>query len=213
MSQMHPLGTIARLWRYPVKSLRREALERAEITWTGLAGDRERALSVVSESHARSRKTYRGKEHHLLHTVAGPEPAKVLAAERGVALDEVSDGPYFDAEPVSIVVDRWVAAAERLVGAPVDPQRFRPNLYVHAAPEFTLDEAEVVGRTIAIGPVRLRVVASILRCVTPSYDVETGESNPGLLRAVAQQRANVMGVYCRPTIPGMVAIGDRVALD
>ncbi len=213
MTQAHPLGTIAHLWRYPVKSLRRETLEHAEIGWDGLAGDRRRALIVASEGHARSRKTYRGKEHHLLHTVVDPERAKVLAAERGVALDAIDDGPYFDAEPVSIVVDRWVGEVERLVGAPLDPQRFRPNLYLRAEPEFTLSEGELVGRTVVIGTVRLLVVAPISRCVTPTYDVATGEANPLVLREIAQHRDNVVGVYCRPAVPGDVAVGDRAFFE
>ena len=69
MREPHPLGTISHLWRYPVKALRGEALAIAELDENGVAGDRRAALFVTSPNHARSGKTYRGKEHNLLHTV------------------------------------------------------------------------------------------------------------------------------------------------
>ena len=34
------VGTVVNLWRYPVKSLKAEPLERAEVLSDGLAGDR-----------------------------------------------------------------------------------------------------------------------------------------------------------------------------
>ena len=42
-----PAGTIAELWRYPVKSMQGERVEASEVTETGLAGDR--AYAVVDE--------------------------------------------------------------------------------------------------------------------------------------------------------------------
>jgi MOSC domain-containing protein len=42
------LGVVSAIWRYPVKSLRGEPLEAAEVTERGLAGDREWALSETT---------------------------------------------------------------------------------------------------------------------------------------------------------------------
>ena len=62
------------------------------------------------------------------------------------------------------------------------------------------------------GGVTLRVVATIRRCVTPTYDVATGTALPPVLEAVAARRDNVVGVYCDVGVPGDVALGDAVQL-
>jgi len=46
------LGTVAALRRYPVKSMLGEDVDAAEVTFTGLAGDRR--LALVSRGPARS---------------------------------------------------------------------------------------------------------------------------------------------------------------
>lgn len=213
MHESHPLGTIAHLWRYPVKSLSPEALERVRAGASGLEGDRRSALFVSSPEHARLGKTYRGKEHNLLHTTPDAEVARALAAERGIALERRDDGPHFDAGSVSIVLDLWLADLERSLGFRLDPQRYRPNLFVRAAPGFTLREPELVGATLRSSGVTLRVSATIGRCVTTTYDVATGESNPDVLRAVARDRNNVMGVYCEVLEPGTLESGAQIAFE
>ena len=59
----------------------------------------------------------------------------------------------------------------------------------------------------------LRVVDTIRRCVTPTYDVATGEAFPLVLEAVAARRDNVVGVYCEVEAPGDVALGDIMRLS
>ena len=44
------IGTVAALWRFPVKSMRGERLEQAEFTERGLVGDRAYAL-IDAETH------------------------------------------------------------------------------------------------------------------------------------------------------------------
>ncbi|HMD01884.1 MAG TPA: MOSC domain-containing protein [Candidatus Baltobacteraceae bacterium] len=205
-----PLGMLVRLWRYPVKSLRPEVLERAEIGEHGLLGDRRAALFVRTPDVPRSGQTYRGKEHNLLHTVASPGAARALAAQRHVDLEERSEGPYFDTRPVSLLMDRWLLELSRMLGFAVDPQRFRPNLFVAGEPDFEAAEEELVGALLGIGTVRLRVVQPNLRCVTTTYDLDTGTSDPRVLRAIAQQRDNVMGVYCTVETPGVVRLGETL---
>jgi MOSC domain-containing protein len=205
----HVVGTLAALWRFPVKSLRAEALTTALVADDGLAGDRRRAMHVVTPGHARSAKTYRGKEHNLLHTMDDPEEARAAAAARGIATKLRDDGPFFDAGAVSVVLDCWVRELEALVGIELDPLRFRPNLYV-VSRSGTGNEETYVGSTLVAGGVRLRVVSPIIRCVTPSYDVATGTPEPAIQRALVQGRGNVMGVYCSVEQRGYVALGDEV---
>jgi len=209
MEPAHPLGIVAALWRYPTKSLRFEALERTEIGERGLPGDRSGALFVASPDHARSGKTFRGKEHHLLHTVAEPEAAISLAALDGVRLEERTDGPFFDSRPVSLIFDRWLAELETVLGMQLDPLRFRPNIFVRAAGAVA-NERDLVGKTLRVGEAELRVAEPIERCVTPSYDVQSGERQPQVQRAVVGTRNNVMGIYCTVERAGTVALGDEI---
>jgi MOSC domain-containing protein len=208
------LGTIAGLWRYPVKSLKAEPLTRVRILADGLEGDRTAALIVETPTHARAGKPYRGKESAQLHLTSDPETAASYAADAKVMVTLDRGQPrWFDAGPVSVLFDLWVRDVEALVGEALDPLRWRPNVYVRAAPEFSRREPALVGATLRAGTTVLRVVGTIGRCVTPTYDVGTGEPLPLVLEAVATQRDNVVGVYCEVVTPGEVALGDGVRGD
>jgi len=210
MNGRHPLGDVTHLWRYPVKSLAAHALPGAWVGPEGFEGDRRSALFVATPGHARNGRTYRGKEHNLLHTVGRIAQAQDLAAERAVELETRADGPHFDAAPVSILVDTWLTELEALLDMQLDPLRFRPNIFVHAAPGFDLAEAALVGSTLYGPGIALEVIAPIARCVTTTYDIETGESDPRVLRAIAQHRANIMGVYCNVREAGTIALGESL---
>jgi hypothetical protein len=173
----------------------------------GLRGDRQRAL-VVRDEPIRAGKTYRGKEHERLHLIADPDAATAAAAERGVDVLLQRDGPFFDDAPVSIMVDRWLDALSAHVGYRVEWQRFRPNFFITAAPEFDFDEQRLTGGELRLGEVRMRVRAPIGRCVVITYDPQGGTSDPEILRYVAQQRGNSMGIYCDVIEAGTVRVGD-----
>ena len=203
------VGRIAALWRYPVKSLRAEGLQRSVVLPDGLEGDRTAALIVETPTHARAGKPFRGKESSRLHLTGDVHTAASYAADANVLVTLDRAQPrWFDAGAVSVLLDLWVRDVEALVGEPLEPLRWRPNLYVEAAPGFAQREADLVGATLRAGGVELRVVAEIERCVTPSYDVATGEPLAGLLETVARRRNNVVGIYCDVVTPGELACGD-----
>lgn len=205
------VGTIAALWRYPVKSLRAEPLTHARVLADGIEGDRAAALVVETPTHARAGKPYRGKESSRLHLTPDPQIAASYAADAGtlVALDR-SRPRWFDDRPISVLLDLWVRDVEAMVGEPLDPLRWRPNVYVEAAAGFAKREADLVGTTLRAGGIMLRVVDTIRRCVTTTYDVQTGEGFPLVLEAVALERKNVVGVYCEVVTPGEMAVGDAL---
>jgi len=213
MTAEHPLARLARIWRYPVKSLAATALERVCIGADGLEGDRRSALFVASKEHRRSGKTFRGKEHNLLHTLCAPADAIARGATGGIELRERGDGPFFDAGSVSILFDRWLEELEGIVGMKLDPLRFRPNLFARTKDATIPPEREFIGTLFHIGDVVLRAAAPIERCVTPTYDVATGEPEPEVLRAVTRERENVMGVYCTVERAGEVALDDAIVAD
>lgn len=206
------IGVVADLWTYPIKALGPVALERVTVEAEGFAGDRERALFVETPTHARFGKTFRGKENALMHT-APDLIAGIAIAERGGTAVRLSEpARYFDAAPVSIIIDTWLRDCERLAGVPVEAQRFRPNIVARSAPGFAFVEADLIGSTIHIGRVVLRVVDAIDRCVAISYDPVTGERDAGILRAVANDRKNIMGVYAEVVQTGTIACGDALTL-
>jgi uncharacterized protein YcbX len=168
----------------------------------------------VRSGHARTGKTFRGKEHNLLHTVRQASDATRLAHRSGVDV-EIRAEPgahYFDDAPISLLFDRWIAEAERALDTPLDARRWRPNFFARAAADFAFNEADLLERQIEIGEVVLRVRDTIKRCVTTTYDVETGERDDDVLLYVAQRRANVMGVYCEVELAGTVRAGDALRL-
>jgi uncharacterized protein YcbX len=203
-------GKLESIWCYPTKSLASVALSQTEIGADGMPGDRARAL-IVSQGHARTGKTYRGKENQLLHLTDSIDRARSLAAREGVEVDVQAEQPhYFDAAPISLILDRWLDEASDLVGYRLEPLRFRPNLFAIASQAFNENELSLVGSRLAIGTTILQVREPIERCVTTTYDLKTGESDPDVLRAVAQHRGSCLGIYCDVLTPGRVRIGDDI---
>ena len=204
------LGSLEALRRYPVKSLRGEALERAEIGPAGIPGDRAAALLVCEG--AREGNTYRGKENDRLHLLEDAETAKRLARERGVGVEIRRDEHFFDDAPISLIVDVWLAGVSAYAGYAVQWERFRPNFFVRSFERAVPLEGELVERELLLGAVRLRVRAPIGRCVTVTYHPSGEASDPRILQYLAQQRNNWMGVYCDVVTPGVVQRGDEVSL-
>lgn len=206
---MH-LGRLVAIHRFPVKALRGETLAAADVLADGIAGDRTAALIVAGERHARAGKTLRGKEHARLHTVESAADGVREAAGAGVDVVVAAHGRYFDVHPISLIFDTWIGDLEALAGTAVEALRFRPNLVAAAAPGFASREAALVGARLRIGTTELQVLEPIDRCVTPSFDLRTGERNSTIARALAVERGNVMGVYCAVATPGRLACNDDI---
>lgn len=201
------IGKLDALRRYPVKSLRGEAIDWVEVSPTGIPGDRASALIVRSGS-ARIGKTYRGKEHDRLHLLTNTEAATAQAAQRAVEVDLRRSDHFFDDAPISLLVDRWLDDVSQHVGYRVEWERFRPNGFVRAAAEFSQAESDLVDARLQLGTVRLRVRSPIERCVTVTYHPRGDPSDPRILRFLAQQRNTWMGIYCDVLEPGSARVGD-----
>ena len=204
------LGSLEALRRYPVKSLRGEPLERAEVGPTGIPGDR--AAALFAREGAREGQPYRGKENDRLHLFDDAEAAKALARERGVGVELRRDEHFFDDAPISLIVDAWLADVSADAGYPVQWERFRPNFFVRSFARAVPFERELVERELLLGAVRLRVRAPIGRCVTVTYHPSGEASDPRIARYLAQQRNNWMGIYCDVVTPGVVQRGDELLL-
>jgi uncharacterized protein len=203
------IGTLAAMRRYPVKSLRGEELVCAEVTPSGIEGDRTSALFVHC-GHQRAGNTYRGKEHDRLHLQADAESARQAAIERGVAVEVRTGGRFFDDAPISLLIDGWLDGLAQHLGYRVEWERFRPNFFVHADPGFAAAESDFVGTQLRLGAVRLQVRSPIERCVTITYHPRGERSDPAILEFLARHRNAWMGIYCDVVVPGQVRLGDRL---
>lgn len=111
---------------------------------------------------------------------------------------------------VSIINLASVAALEDLVGQPVDPLRFRANLYVTGWPAWA--EFDLLGKTLAVGDARLSVVKRIVRCAATNVDPETGARDLNLPQTMMKALGHAdCGIYAEVVTDGRVAKGDTLA--
>ena len=112
---------------------------------------------------------------------------------------------------VSLINLATVADLERVVGRPVDPIRFRGNVYLEGLPAWA--EFDWLGRGIAIGDATLRVARRIPRCPATDVDPTSGarDMNIPLTLKSAFGHAD-LGLYAEVTEGGAIAVGNDVRL-
>jgi hypothetical protein len=210
---------VAELWRYPVKSLRGESLDEAEVTSLGIAGDRlvhavrptGRVLTARTHKHMLGLQGgldddggptidgLRWQDPRALELVrAATEPDAELVRYDG-------DGPQrFDVLPMSVATDGGVAA----VG--VDRRRFRANVYLDGVEG--LAEREWPGRALRLGEAVLGVRQVRGRCVMTTYDPDTLEQDIRVLQKIYFELGGRTALDCYVLEPGRVRVGDAVEL-
>jgi uncharacterized protein YcbX len=111
---------------------------------------------------------------------------------------------------VSIINLASVAAIEAAVGVPVDPLRFRANLYVDGWPAW--HEFELLNRDIAVGNhARLKIVKRIVRCAATNVEPRTGIRDLAIPETLLRTFGHAdCGVYGEVIGAGSVSIGDPV---
>jgi uncharacterized protein len=113
---------------------------------------------------------------------------------------------------VSIINLGTLQAVETIVGQPVHPMRFRANLYVKGWPAW--HEFELLGRTLAIGEARLKVVKRIMRCAAINVDPDTAARDLAIPQALQRRFGHGdCGIYAEVTEGGEVALGDGVSTE
>jgi uncharacterized protein YcbX len=114
---------------------------------------------------------------------------------------------------VSIINLASVAQIENAVGAPVDPLRFRGNLYVSGWPAW--HEFSLVGREMRIGTAAtVKVVKRIQRCAATEVDPLTAARDLPIPRMLLQTFGHAdCGIYAEVVGDGEIAEGDAVADD
>ena len=208
---------VAELWRYPVKSMAGEPLQAVEISPAGIPGDR-----VVQAYDAAGRVvTSRTRPRLLgLKGTLGPdgEPlvdglpwrAQAVAAAVEAAVGPGArlardDGPHrFDVLPLLVATDGAIDALA------LDRRRFRPNVLV--AGVNGLAERAWPGRRARIGEAIVAFEKLRGRCVMTTYDPDTLEQDPTVLRRIVQQMDGHLALDSYVVQGGRVAVGDPVEL-
>ncbi|WP_342363591.1 MOSC domain-containing protein [Terrarubrum flagellatum] len=133
-------------------------------------------------------------------------PAKVLTAPSGYRFTDSRRGF------VSLINLASVAEIESIVDAPVDPLRFRGNLYVEGM--AARSELDLVDATLAIGSdVKLRILKRTERCAATNVDPATGLRDLFIPRALMRTFEHTdCGVYAEVLNGGVVKPGDEVRI-
>lgn len=207
---------VEELWRYPVKGIRGEQLERAYLGPGGVDGDRmvrivdgRKRISARTVPRLLGLKGGLGDDGAPLIDGVRWDSDEALGAIRqlaGVDARLIRDETLnrFDDSPILLTTDGALAALGE------DRRRFRPNLVV--AGVDGLAERDWVGRTLRIGEAELAVRKHCERCLVTTIDPYSTEIEPAILTRIRREFDGLMGVYCEVIAAGEVRAGDPVEL-
>ena len=112
---------------------------------------------------------------------------------------------------ISVMNLASVRAVEKAIGQPIDPLRFRANVYVDGLAPWAEDEW-LAGGSIQLGEAQLTVFKPIVRCIATHVNLETGERDidmVGMLRAHFGR--DTLGTYLSISGSGAVKVGEALA--
>lgn len=137
-----------------------------------------------------------------LHVVAAPGHAFADARRKpGATADQY----------VSLINRASIAALESALGAAVAPLRFRANIYFEGPSAWS--ENDWIGRHIALGGARLRIVSAITRCAATQVNPDTAERDLDIVGGLMREFGhNLMGVYGEVVSGGEIGLGDALEI-
>jgi uncharacterized protein YcbX len=230
---------VKELWRYPVKSLQGERLERVDIGENGLEGDRRYAIFDLNTGFgltarrvpellfASARLTQTGEVEITLPDGSKPPDDQALSdwLKRPVALRKAdAGGQRLYENPEDPEHDSDWAPFRGASGPFHDSQRTRVSL-VSTGTIGSWDrrrfrsnvllegsgEDELVGASVNLGQATLNIGKYIERCVMVTRPQPDGiERDLDVLRTIAKQRRNRLAIGALVGRPGAVAIGDAL---
>jgi uncharacterized protein YcbX len=224
------VGRVEAIFRYPVKSMRGEALEEAALGWHGIEGDRRFALRRIDDRGGFPFLTASKLPELVLFTPNGedvitPEGAKLPLLSEALAQEmtrrsgvpvqtmQIRTG-IFDDAVLSVISAATVAEVCRLGGQAADVRRFRPNVVVRPAVGVPFEEDAWVGGTLAFGEgddaPTVAVTQRDLRCTMVNIDPDDARLAPEVMKAAVAANQNNAGVYATVTRTGRLAVGQAV---
>jgi hypothetical protein len=211
---------VAELWRYPVKSMGGEPLESVHVGPDGMLGDRlvhvrESSGRVVTSRYRPALLGFQGTLGPDGEPLVDGEPWRspaVLERVRAATSPDVElvrfwgedHGQRYDVLPLTVLTDGMA----RAVG--VDLRRFRPNIVIGGVDG--LGEAHWPGSFLQIGELVIGVRKRRSRCVMTTFDPDTLEQDPSVLRKIVWEFGGTVALDCWVEVPGRIAVGDPVEL-
>ncbi len=191
-------------------ALRLEFPDRPAVSGPVVAGE---PVSVRFYSRQRSDQLVVGPWAAALSDYLGQPVELVAVARAGTAIDRGAGGGVSLISRGSLGA---IAAAGGLDG--VDARRFRMTVEVEGVGAHAEDEW--VGSVVSVGSARVRFRGHVGRCLITSRDPETGTIDLPTLDLLGSYRDSVpgateplpFGIYGEVLTPGVVAVGDAVAL-
>jgi uncharacterized protein len=237
------IGYVEAIFRYPVKSMRGEQLDAANLGWHGLEGDRRLAFRRLDDRSGFPWLTasrlpelllftpYRREvapEDNLPTHVRTPDGCEMpvfgadLAAEIGrrygapVEMMHLKHGVFDDAS-LSVIALDTVREIARLAGLSPDVRRFRPNVVLRLLRPLPFQEDEWVGSTLSFSDTddapAITVAMHDVRCSMINLDPDSARSAPEMLKAAVRANRNNAGIYGAVTRIGRLAAGQSVFLQ
>lgn len=236
------VGEVEALFRYPVKSMRGEFLDAAELGWHGLKGDRRLAFRRADDRGGFPWLTATKLPELLLFTpqrgttdsgelpthvrtpegqelsVFSQELAKRVGRGHGspVEMMHLNRG-IFDEASISVISSTTIGEISRLAALRPDARRFRPNIVIRSLKSVAFEEDEWVGGVLGFGETSEAATIGVTnldeRCAMITFDPDTSRSTPELLTTIVRMRNNKAGVYATVTRCGRLRVGQPVFFE
>ena len=208
---------IKEIWRYPVKSMAGEQLERANLTAVGIDGDRV-VLVLNPQGRIVTARSHPALLGHKATMDANGVPMVDGRAwtDSGVLTDvRKIAGPHaemihdqtanrFDVLPLLVATDGAIASFGR------DGRRLRANLVIGGVEG--LDERNWPGRKLRIGSVVIAVDSLRGRCVMTTYDPDTLQQDSSVLKDIVKRFDGELALNCGVEQGGVIERHQNVEL-
>ena len=208
---------VAEIWRYPVKSMAGEQLQSAQLTPSGIDGDR---LIQVRNAHGRTitSRTHPGLLGHrgtldrrgnpLVDGLPWTDPSVLAAVQKiagpGSRLVRLDSLDRFDILPLLVATDGSIAAFGR------DRRRLRPNIVVGGV--SGLEEREWPGGELVIGDVVIGIQDLRARCIMTTYDPDSLAPDPQVLRDIVKRFGGKLALNCDVLRGGSIQVDQEVEI-
>lgn len=101
---------------------------------------------------------------------------------------------------------------ERVVGRPVNPLRFRPNIVIDGVEPWS--EFQWKDRPLKIGAAKLEFIKRTERCAATDVDPDSGKRDMAIPAALQRAFGHAdFGVYARVVSGGVITVGDPVEIS
>ncbi|HTY78884.1 MAG TPA: MOSC N-terminal beta barrel domain-containing protein [Candidatus Bathyarchaeia archaeon] len=209
---------VAEIWRYPVKTMAGERLQRANLGPLGIEGDRVVHVEdgdgqvITSRSHPRFL-GHRGTlgpdgeplvDGHPWRDSAAAAVAKEIGGPRA-KLVRYDGADRFDVLPLLVATDGAIAAFGH------DHRRLRPNIVIGGVEG--LAERGWEGGRLRIGPALIGVQDLRLRCIMTAYDPDTQVRDKDITRDIYRRFDGRLALNCFVIEGGDIGVGDEVTLE